>query len=63
MFQQKTLEKWEKNNPSWACVCRDREISPSGSEVNQGLDKPRPWLKFWPLGWDISILDTYGGLL
>ena len=21
MFQQKNLEKWEKNNPSWGCLC------------------------------------------
>ena len=37
----------------------DREISPSGSEFNQGLGKPRPWFKFRPLGWDISILHGH----
>ena len=43
---------------------QDWEISPLGKNFNQGLDKPRPWLKFLPLG-EISLLcmDTHDGFL
>ena len=43
---------------------QDREISPSGRNFNQGLGKPRPWLKFLPSREiSLSCMDTHDGFL
>ena len=35
MFQQKNLEKWEKNNPSQACLCRIQKSHPRGQNLTR----------------------------
>ena len=45
----KNLGKVGEKLSNMSLSMKDREISPSGSEFNQGLGKPRPWLKFRPL--------------
>ena len=45
----KKLEKVGEKQPITSLSMYDREISPSLSEFNQGLRKPRPWFKFQPL--------------
>ena len=46
----KTLRKVGEKQSIMSLSMYDREISPSGSDFNQGLGKPRPWLIFRPLG-------------
>ena len=41
----KNLRKVGEKRSIMSLSMKDREISPSGSEFNQGLGKPRPWLK------------------
>ena len=43
MFRQKNLEKWEKNNPSWACLCRIDKSHPRGRNLtrDEGLQTTR----------------------
>ena len=38
------------------CPCRIEISHPRGQNFNQGLGKPRPWLKFRPRALDIYIL-------
>ena len=35
MFQQKSLEKWEKNDPSWAHPCRIEKSHPRGQNLTR----------------------------
>ena len=46
----KNLRKVEEKQSIMSLSMYDREISPSGSEFNQGLGKPRPWFELRPLG-------------
>ena len=45
----KNLRKVGEKQSIMSLSMQDREILPSGSEFNQGLGKPHPWLKFQPL--------------
>ena len=53
------LKGGKKKNPSWASPCRIGKSHPRGRSFNQGRGKPRPWLKFLPLGWDFPILHGH----
>ena len=55
IFRQKNLGKVGEKQSILRLSMKDREISPLGSEFNQGLGKPCPWLKFQPLRRVISI--------
>ena len=57
-WQKKTLEKWEKNNP-YRNLTFGVGMKPGTRLWNQGPRKPRPWLKFLPIGWDISTLHGH----
>ena len=35
MFWQKPFEKWEKNDPSWACPCRIEKSHPQGRNLTR----------------------------
>ena len=35
MFWQKPYEKWEKNDPSWACPCRIEKSHPWGRNLTR----------------------------
>ena len=50
LYSDKNLGKVGEKQSIMSLSMYDREISPSGSEFNQGLSKPHPWLKFRPLG-------------
>ena len=64
MFRQKTFEKWEKNDPSWACPCRIEKSHPRGRNLTRDSASLVPGWTSDPSGEiSLSYMDAHGGLL
>ena len=75
LYLMKLLVNATLNSLSWNMACahvrkkqsimsksihyRIGKSHPGGRKFNQGLGKPRPWLKFLPLGGDFPILHGH----
>ena len=61
MFLQKTFEKWEKNNPSWACPCRIEKFHPCIQNLTRESASLVPGQYSNPSGEiSLSYMDTHG---